>query len=248
MRSNVTRRISAARSASGCILSPRWASDSLTIASIGDRLGTVPIFVLAKMGLSPLPPFGIATFGTATGCNGTNDQCGWYSAPSAIHWRSFAISSLLRWPSLETGGGIRTSGSSLDPRDSISLSLGLPGTIAPNFTATSRLSKRSSMPSFFVSPWQMKHLSDRIGRMSRLNCIGSPRAGAAVPSARIDGNQSLRTTAENDIATISNKKRAEGCGRRELSGFLHYSASSRGMQARPWPFPCNKVVATHSLG
>ena len=90
---------------------------------------------------------------------------------------------------------------------SSSLSPGLPGTIARSFTATSRLSKRSSMPSFFVSPWQMKHLSDRIGRMSRLYCCGSPTAGGAIARATIDGNQTRRTTAEDDIATISGKNR-----------------------------------------
>src|SRR5262249_8192094 len=57
---------------------------------------------------------------------------------------------------------------------------GLPATSTPDASASFSASRRSSALRCFSSgPWQAKHLSDRIGRTSRLKSISAARAGSA---------------------------------------------------------------------
>ena len=88
----------------------------------------------------------------------------------------------------ESAGGMRISSSSVSSRRRTSLCSGLPGAIAGlpsrSAVALSTRSKRNSAWSWSLSgPWQAKHLSARIGRMSRLNCTGS--AAVAIPQSSI---------------------------------------------------------------
>ena len=91
-------------------------------------------------------------------------------------------------------GGITSSASLLDTRESISLWSGFPGNIAPIFTATWRWSKRRSVASFLARPWQAKHLSAKIGRMSRLYCKGAAESAAAEPAAKSTGSKYRRAS------------------------------------------------------
>ena len=74
---------------------------------------------------------------------GMNDQSGWYSAPAAIQALSVSF-----WAAVSClwidGGGMTSSLSVAKMRWIISLSSGLPGTMAPALTATSRRSSRRS--------------------------------------------------------------------------------------------------------
>ena len=109
---------------------------------------------------------------------GMNDQCGSYSAPSAIHRLS---SSLCSGDSgfFALGGGITSSGSSEKIRSSMTLESTSPGTIAPDSTASSRLSRRrSALRPALSAPWQEKQFSTRIERMSLLK--ERPSAATAV--------------------------------------------------------------------
>src|ERR1044071_1698793 len=60
---------------------------------------------------------------------GMNAQWGWYCAPSAIHLRIVSFCSFVR-ERLESGGGIKSSGSLEKIFLHTKLSLGLPGTMA----------------------------------------------------------------------------------------------------------------------
>ena len=92
------------------------------------------------------------------------------------------------------GGGITSSLSFAVSRFTSSLSPGLPGTIAVSpdsagFTAVSRVSSRSPALRFSSSgPWHWKQVSEKIGRMSRLNetlsDAGESATATAAPSPR----------------------------------------------------------------
>src|SRR6185436_6510428 len=78
------------------------------------------------------------------------------------------------------GGGISSSGSLLVMRSISLLLLRSLGTIATSpdlagLKASSLRSKRSlALRSFSSGPWHLKQLSERIGRISRLNSMGWP--------------------------------------------------------------------------
>ena len=153
--SNDARRMSVRRSASGWSVRPRVASLPLTIVSI-----------------APAPAETAASFGFI---GDTNAQCGSYVAPSAIHRSSVSTCSSKSRPILACGGGMTASGSSETIRATSSLSSIFSGTIAraplsSSSIATSGISSRSPACRLPLSgPWQAKQLSERIGRMSRLN-------------------------------------------------------------------------------
>ena len=103
-----------------------------------------------------------------------------YFAPSLIHRVSRASSSSVMVVCV-AGGGMITFGLVDWIRRMTSEASASPGTIgslplaSAGATAPSRMSKRNPpAPSATLAsgPWQAKHLSERIGRMSRLNEIG----------------------------------------------------------------------------
>src|SRR5688572_32638307 len=82
----------------------------------------------------------------------------------------------------------------------ISLSSGFPGTMGmiPFFVVLSASSRRSSrMPALRAlasKPWQWKHVSDMMGRMSRLNDTRGCAAGAAMSNGLPVSQQSEAET------------------------------------------------------
>ena len=160
VRSKLKRRRSVAGSASGWSLSLRAARAGETRVSRGCA-GSTDAFVreaaTADVGVR------------APSVSGTNAQCASYCAPSAIQRRSRTTSAVVRLGSLAFAGGMWSSASFVVTRRSSSLLSGLPGTMALFFSAPSRVSRRRPDSRFFSSgPWQKKHLSERMGRMSRL--------------------------------------------------------------------------------
>jgi hypothetical protein len=151
------------RSASGAGSSPFARSCFSTKASIGVR----------TKALSSVKA------GTAGRVGAMNDQCGWYCAPSwTQRRRSVFCASVTTF--LVFGGGITSVGSVEQTRSMSELLAGLPGTIAPNSTASSRRSsRRSALRAALSAPWQAKQLSARIGRMSRLYSIFAGDGAAA---------------------------------------------------------------------
>ena len=125
------------------------------------------------MSLRTNEPF--LTRGGVGRATGLYAQCKSYSAPSAIQrWSSafWAASSCLP----ESGGGMRSSSSSVVMRATSSLSLGLPGTTAEtpsrSAKAPSRVSsRRSALRCLASGPWQAKQLSLSSGWMSREKSI-----------------------------------------------------------------------------
>ena len=116
-----------------------------------------------------------------------NDQCFCHVAPCSIHRVSSATCRAVSgspadvppWPR-----GIRTAGFVAVTRLIIWLLAGSPGTIAkrPPLNACLAPSSRSSRSVAIcdAGPWHWKHLSDRIGRMSRLNSmVAGSESGAA---------------------------------------------------------------------
>ena len=180
--SNVARRMSVVVSASGCGEMPRFSSLDRTIRSIG------------CVGCGSRPdPTGWGRSGFATG---TNAQCGSYAAPSAIHRLSRSTCSPVSRPILASGGGITESGSVEMIRATSSLAATSSGTIAraplsSSLVACSATSSRRPACRLPLSgPWQAKQLSERIGRMSRLNEIrprGSARGAGSTRAAGSDG-------------------------------------------------------------
>src|SRR5207245_7686099 len=108
-----------------------------------------------------------------TAAGGRNAQWSRYSAPSAIQRRKSSFSSVVSalWIS---AGGIRSSSSVVKTLRTTSLFAGWPGTMgtAPDlagFNASSRKSSRNrAFRALASNPWQRKHESVIIGRMSRL--------------------------------------------------------------------------------
>src|SRR5262245_53119070 len=98
-------------------------------------------------------------------------------------------------------------------RRATSLSSGLPGTIgvAPEsagLIASSRKSSRNSPWRAFLSgPWQWKHVSDRIGRTSRLNSIF---AGIGRSAAR-RGEAAIANDAIADATTDGMRDKVAMC-------------------------------------
>ena len=134
--------------------------------------------IKASMGPTGFPCVSAAsTAGMAGVTGGMNAQCPLYSAPSAIHCRSVATCFSVRGGFVLVFGGMWSSSSVVRMRLRSGLSSGLPGTMAgpsdfPPLSAAALLSRRSSLLIFAVSgPWQVKQLSERIGRTSRLKSI-----------------------------------------------------------------------------
>ena len=103
-------------------------------------------------------------FGNAGRAGGTKAQCFCHFAPCSIHRR---ISSICRSVSLRPvrTGGMRSLSSAAVTRTT---------------NTPSPVSNRKLVTRFDLSgPWQLKQLSDRIGRMSRLNSMVSGRASPA---------------------------------------------------------------------
>ena len=178
--SNVARRMSVGRSASGCCASPRFASLAATAPSMA------------------------AVASLAAGFTGaTNAQCGSYCAPSAIHRLTSSTCSSVSRPILASGGGITLSGSSEMIRATSSLAATSSGTIAreplsSSAVACSAVSSRSPACRLALSgPWQAKQLSERIGRMSLLNEI---RAWGLAGAAANAGPAIMRATAARRIS------------------------------------------------
>ena len=110
-----------------------------------------------------------SVFASWSRSSGVYAQCDSYWAPSLIHCRSVVRSASVSGL-CEFGGGMIASSSSEKMRRTSSLCLASPGTIASESTACSRKSNLKSPSTVIASgPWQAKHLSDRIDRMSRLN-------------------------------------------------------------------------------
>ena len=170
VRSRASLRASTRRSASGAGASPSCSSRERMKRSSG--CFTQPSCFTAG---------GVGRVG------GMNDQCGWYSAPSAIQRLSSSFCSG-RSTFLSAGGGMTSSGSSEKMRSSMTLESGSPGAIAPDSTASSRRSRRRSPFRLALSaPWQEKQFSTRIGRMSLLK--SSPEARPAGPATRTESRQ-----------------------------------------------------------
>ena len=107
-----------------------------------------------------------------------NAQCPSHFAPCSTHARSVSISAAVNATPAETGG-IRIAGIAAVIRRINLLATTSPGTIA-RFAASS-LSSRSAIPFAFASgPWHAKHLSERMGRTSRLNCTSAAPAAMAI--------------------------------------------------------------------
>ena len=139
-----------------------------------------------KRSIVPRGQCSCATVGSSCFTGGVNDQWACHSAPSAIQRRSVSISSgvSVLWLS---AGGIRSDSSSLVMRAINSLASGSPGDtgVIPDSASPIALSRWSSrkpaLRDAASGPWQAKHLSDRIGRTSRLKLTGtSPAAALAV--------------------------------------------------------------------
>ena len=150
-----------------------------------------------------------------------NDQCGWYSAPAAIHAlsSSFCAAVSFLWSSAAASPrpGRRRRSAAIS-----SLSSGLPGTMAPALTATSRRSsRRSALRAALSGPWQAKQFSARIGRMSRLK-LGFESA-AQTESAKQANDPASRA---RDKATI--ERTGLGNAHRPLAGGFDLRASSWG--------------------
>ncbi len=123
----------------------------------------------------------------------TNDQWVSYAPPSSIHCARISI-----WPAVSPasgGGGIRTSGSSLEMRRKTSLSAAIPGRIAGRpsraaWAADCKSSRKSASRESSSGPWQPKHFAARIGRTSRLKSTGPAawaRCGAQRTIAMVAG-------------------------------------------------------------
>ena len=83
------------------------------------------IFVSVNWSISFLAQLAFAGLGSVGCFTGANAQCSFHSAPSAIQRRIKSFSSAVKLR-LESGGGIRSSGSVVTSRLNNSLSLGLP--------------------------------------------------------------------------------------------------------------------------
>ena len=100
------------------------------------------------------------------GATGKNDQCPSYLPPSPIQRIRSCFCAAVRVLWKPEGGMVPacTSCTSLLAR------------MSPGTTARLGWSRRRPPWRLFLSgPWQAKQLSERIGRMSRLNCTASPR-------------------------------------------------------------------------
>ena len=173
VRSSAARRSNVARSASGLGVRPFSAKVAATNPSMA------------------LPPAGIA--GAVALRGSWKAQWPWYSAPSAIQRRTVSTCADERtlWNS---AGGMWSSGSVVSSRFMTELRSGWPGTIAgspdlPPLRAASSVSRRS-LPLFLLSsgPWQAKQVSEKIGRMSRLNWTRSAAVAATVVRAAASRN------------------------------------------------------------
>ena len=118
--SSASRRASTRRSASAAGVSPSASSRARTNRSIGFRTHV-----------------SFLTAGGSGRWGGMNDQCGSYSAPSAIQRLSSSFCSLVS-TFFRLGGGITSSGSSEKMRSSMTLESGSPGAMAPDSMAASR--------------------------------------------------------------------------------------------------------------
>ena len=187
MTSSAARRASVRRSASGAGLSPFLSSSARTNASTGVRTH-----------------FGsLSLAGTAGRVGAMNAQCGSYSAPSDTQRFRVAFCSAVSFL-CDDGGGMRCSSSSARSRRlTNSDSSSLPGAMAPRSIAAARSSKRSlALRAAESGPWQEKHVSARIGRMSRLNFSGAsaPAAGAASPRHKTKQARSIgRSTSWGEL-------------------------------------------------
>ena len=109
------------------------------------------------------------------------------------------------------------------------LASGLPGTIAVSpdsagFTACSRMSSRSLLSRFFSSgPWQAKHLSERIGRTSRLKLT------VAFCSARTGAGSAAQSRSEIEIRRFMEVARPRKISRRPV--FHHLTLAGRSSAA-----------------
>ena len=212
--SKATRRISVARSASGCMRSPRFASLGTTNWSIGwSRRASLA-----------------GTLGFAAG---TNAQCGSYFAPSVIQRLRSSTCSSVRRPIFASGGGITLSGSSEVTRAMSSLAATSSGTIAreplsSSATACSATSSRRPACRLPLSgPWQAKQFSDRIGRMSRLNeSFAGPAAGGA--------SAAHATAAASTLAERTAANRGEVCDAIEIKMQRFIVSSPGGATASRW--------------
>ena len=95
-----------------------------------------------------------------------------------------------------------------------SLSSGFPGTMVfLSLNAPSRVSSLKPFLRLFSSgPWQKKHLSERMGRMSLLNCIGGSAAVATHADKAVHASPML--------ATRSTQARLKKCDGRMISETL----------------------------
>ena len=125
----------------------------------------------------------LAALGTAGFFGAINAQCSSYLAPCSIHALRMAFSSTLRI-FFESGGGIRSSASSVIIRCHASLSSRLPATIAAapflGFNAPAASSNRSLPFRVAAScPWQEKQFAANIFLTSRLYCTVSAASDAS---------------------------------------------------------------------
>ena len=189
-------------SASGCGVMPRCSSLDRTILSIGCT-------VCGLLG----GPASSRISGFATG---TKAQCGSYGAPWAIHRLSRSTCSSVSRPILASGGGITESGSVEMIRATSSLASTFSGTMAraplsSSLVACSATSSRRPACRLPLSgPWQAKQLSERIGRMSRLNEIRPAGllvdSSAAIRSAAVDDANRHRTPTDKHSLTTARSR------------------------------------------
>ena len=185
VRSRYTRRTNVSGLANGAGFRPSPARRRCRNASIGFATS-------------------LAALGTTGFFGAMNAQCSSYLAPCSTHALRMVFSSALR-VFFESGGGIRSSASSVIIRCHASLSSRLPGTIAAapflGFNALAASSNRS-LP-FRVSascPWHEKQFAAKIFRTSRLYCTVSAAKDA-------NGSQASRKIAQKFIPQSSRTTR-----------------------------------------
>ena len=148
----------------------------------------------------------LITFGSSFGTGGcttaSNAQCPAYFAPSATQRRNSSFCAGVISLCAD-GGGMRSSASFVKRRAMMADFSGLPGTMAglpdvPALSASSRTSRRSlPLRALSSKPWHLKHVSDMMGRMSRLKSTG---AGLALNTAARAGGAASSSATKNSTA------------------------------------------------
>ena len=107
------------------------------------------------------------TFGGAKGLGVSYAQCLPHLAPASIHSLSVAFCAAVSFR-FDSGGGMSSSASFEKMRAMISLSALLPGTMTSRLASASTSKRSLALRALASGPWQVKQVSERIGKTSRL--------------------------------------------------------------------------------